>query len=106
MLLSQNTRNTGNMPSKCCRHSTTLARFERFTDLNQFNMHSMSFKTGTPMLSNILFVGALFLLAVIVEGDESSRQRCNCANIGSGCWSLTNLKHNDRVASALTEPTQ
>ena len=35
-------------------------------------MHSMSFKTGKI----ILFEGALyFLLAVMVEGDESSRLR-------------------------------
>ena len=51
-----------------------IAQFERFTVLNQFNMHSTSFKTGTWMLYNILFVGAYFLLAVIVEGDESSWQ--------------------------------
>ena len=34
----------------------------------------MSFKTGTQMLS-ILYDSAYFLLAVMVEGDESSRLR-------------------------------
>ena len=37
-------------------------------------MHSMSFKTGKRMLYNFFFDGAYFLLAVMVEGDESSRR--------------------------------
>ena len=35
-------------------------------------MRSMSFKTGKRMLNTIFFNGAYFLLAVAVEGDESS----------------------------------
>ena len=39
-------------------------------------MRSMSFKTGTQILySIILFDGAYFVLAVMVEGDERSRLR-------------------------------
>ena len=37
-------------------------------------MRSMSFKGGTWMLYNLID-GAYFLLAVMVEGDESSRLR-------------------------------
>ena len=36
-------------------------------------MCSMSFKTEKQMLYIIAFNGAYFLLAVMVEGDESSR---------------------------------
>ena len=75
MLLSQNTRNTGNNAIKMSQAFHDIARFKRFTHLNQFNVHSMSFKTGTRMLCNILFVGAYFSIAVIVDGDESSRQK-------------------------------
>ena len=35
----------------------------------------MSFKTRKQMLYNNLFDGAYFLLAVMVEGDESSQLR-------------------------------
>ena len=39
-------------------------------------MHSMSFKSEKQMLyNNILFDGAYFLLAVMVEEDESSQLR-------------------------------
>ena len=40
-------------------------------DLNLLNMRSMSFKIGKHMLYNIAFDGAYFLLAVMVEEDES-----------------------------------
>ena len=46
----------------------TVRTFHRSKPLN---MHSMSFKTGKRMLT-IFFDGAYFLLAVMVEGDESS----------------------------------
>ena len=74
MLLSHNTRNTGHNAIKMSQAFHDIARFKRFTQLNQFNVHSMSF-TGTRMLYNILFVGAYFSIAVIVDGDESSLQR-------------------------------
>ena len=39
-------------------------------------MHSMSFKSEKQMLyNNILFDGVYFLLAVMVEEDESSQLR-------------------------------
>ena len=71
MLLSQNTRNTGNNAIKMSQAFHNITQCKCFTDLNQFNMHSVSFKTGTQMLYNILFVGAYFSIAVIVDGDES-----------------------------------
>ena len=75
MQCCQNTRNTGNNAIKMSQAFHDIARFKRFTHLNQFNVHSMSFKTGTRMLYNILFVGAYFSIAGIVDGDESSQQR-------------------------------
>ena len=48
-----------------------IARFELFTDLNLFKY---AFKTGNRCFA-ILFNGAYFLLAFMVEGDESSRLR-------------------------------
>ena len=54
-----------------------IARFERFTDLNPFYKYALcviqNWKTDT--LQFVLFDGAYFLLAVMVEGDESNRQR-------------------------------
>ena len=49
-----------------------IARFEYFTDLNLFKY--VSFKTGKRMLYNFI-QWCLFLLAVIVERDKSSRLR-------------------------------
>ena len=48
-----------------------IARFEHFTDLNLFMCHS---KLGNGCFT-ILFDGAYFLLAVSLEGDESSQLR-------------------------------
>ena len=49
----------------------TVRTFHRSKPLN---MHSMSFKTGKRICFTIFFDGAYFLLAVMVEGDESSRR--------------------------------
>ena len=49
-----------------------IARFERFTDLNLSKIRVQSHsKLGNGWVT-ILFSGAYFLLAVTVEGDESS----------------------------------
>ena len=48
-----------------------IAQFEHFTDLNLFICHS---KLGNGCFT-VLFDGAYFLLAVSLEGDESSRLR-------------------------------
>ena len=64
MLLRQNTRKTGNNAVKMSQtfHDTTW--FERFTDLNLFNYALNVIHHHYSMV--------LFLLAVMVEGDESS----------------------------------
>ena len=49
-----------------------IARFERFTDLNLFKY---VFNVVQNWCFTMLFDDAYFLLAVIVEGDESSRLR-------------------------------
>ena len=53
-----------------------IARFERFTDLNPFK-HAFCViqNCETDTLQFVLFDGAYFLLAVMMEGDESNRQR-------------------------------
>ena len=71
MLFHRNTVKTGNnQPSKYPRHSTPFARYKRFTDLNLF-------KYAFNVIQNWETVGAYmyFLLAVMVEGDKSSRLR-------------------------------
>ena len=64
MLLRQNTRKTGNNAVKMSQtfHDTTW--FERLTDLNLFNYALNVIHHHYSMV--------LFLLAVMVEGDESS----------------------------------
>ena len=53
-----------------------IARFERFTDLNPFKYAFCAIQNWeTDALQFILFDGAYFLLVVMVEGDESNRQR-------------------------------
>ena len=61
----------GTMPSKCPRRSTTSHGSNVSQISACLNMRSMSFKPGNGCFT-ILFDGAYFLLAVMVEGDESS----------------------------------
>ena len=72
MLFGHNTRSTGNNADDMSEVFHDIAQFERFTDL--INLRSMSIKTGKRMLYNFIR-RCLFLLAVMVEGDESSRPR-------------------------------
>ena len=75
MLFRQNTRKTGNNVIEMLQTLHYMAQFKRFTDLNLFkyvfnviqnwNMNALQF------YSMVLF----FLLAVMGEGDESSRLR-------------------------------
>ena len=52
-----------------------IARLERFTDLHLYKICVQSHsKLGNGCIT-ILFNGAYFLLAVMVEGGESSRLR-------------------------------
>ena len=73
MLFRQNTCKTGNMSQAFQK----IAWFEHFTDLNLFK-----FKYSFNVIQNwetnalqILFDAAHFLLAVMVEEDESSQLR-------------------------------
>ena len=53
-----------------------IAQFERFTDLNLFKYaFNVIQNWNTDTYNIILFDGAYFLLAVMVEGDERSRLR-------------------------------
>ena len=71
MLFRQNTRKTGNNAVERSQAFHDIARFECFTDLNLFKCHS---KLGKVCFT-ILFNGAYFLSAVMIEGDESSLRR-------------------------------
>ena len=76
---SQNTRKTVNNAVKMSQVFQDITRFERFTDLNVLTLLGYLTVQCHSKLGNrcftILFDGACFLLAVMVEGDESSRLR-------------------------------
>jgi len=62
---------TGNKAVKMSQAFHNIARFEHFTDLNLYNICVVSHsKLGNGCIT-ILFSGVYFLLAVMVEGDES-----------------------------------
>ena len=66
---------TGNKAIKISQAFHDIARFEHFTDVNLYKICVQSHsKLGNGCVT-ILFSGAYFLLAVTVEGDESSRLR-------------------------------
>ena len=75
----QNTRKTVNNAVKMSLVFQDIARFERFTDLNVLTLLEYLTVQCHSKLGNgcftILFDGACFLLAVMVEGDESSQLR-------------------------------
>ena len=50
-----------------------ITQFERFTDLNLFKYAFNVIQNWETDALQILFNAAYFLLAVMVEGDESSR---------------------------------
>ena len=77
MLIRQNTWETGNNAVDMSKAFQKIARFEHFTDLNLFK-----FKYSFNVIQNwetnalqILFDATYFLLAVVVEEDESSQLR-------------------------------
>ena len=78
----------GTMPSKCTRHSKT-SHGSNFSEISIcLNMHSMSFKTRKGVLY-IFIQWCFLLLAVMVEGDESSRVRmANYPIVLVGYWPL------------------
>ena len=75
MLFRQNTCKTENNPVEMSQASHDVVRFERFTDLNLFKYAFNGIQNWKTDALQILFNSAYFLLAVMVEGDESSRLR-------------------------------
>ena len=77
LFFCQNTLKTGNNAVEMSQAFHDIARFERFIDLNLFKC---AFNCNVIQNQEIrcfiaLFDGAYFLLAVMVERDESSRRR-------------------------------
>ena len=75
MLFRQNTWETGNNAVDMSQAFQKIAQFEHFTDLNLFKL-KYSFNVIQNWETNalqILFDATYFLLAVVVEEDESSQ---------------------------------
>ena len=76
ILFRQNTRKTGNNAVQISLAFQDIARFKRFTGLNLLEYAINDIQNWeTDALQLFLFDGAYFLLAVMVEGDESSQLR-------------------------------
>ena len=71
MLFFQNTYETRNNAVEMSQAFHDIVWFEHFTDLNLFKYDQCHWKLGNECFT-ILFDGAYFLSAVMVEGDESS----------------------------------
>ena len=72
MLFRQNTHNTGSNVIEMLQAFYVIARLKLFTDLNLFKY---AFNVIQNWNTDALFDSAYFLLAVMVEGDESSQLR-------------------------------
>ena len=77
LFFCQNTLKTGNNAVEMSQAFHDIARFERFIDLNLFKcaFNCYVIQNQEIRCSTALFDGAYFLLAVMVERDESSRRR-------------------------------
>ena len=78
MFFRQNTLKTGNNAVEMSQAFHDIARFERFIDLNLFKCafnNCNVIQNQEIRCFTALFDGAYFLLAVMVERDESSRLR-------------------------------
>ena len=73
MLFRQNTCKTWNNAFKMFQAFHDVAWFKRFTKLNLFKYAFNVIQNWETDALQILFDGAYFLLAFMVEGDESSR---------------------------------
>ena len=84
----ENTHKTGNNAIEMSQAFHDITRFEHFTDLNLFIFVQCHSKLANGCFT-ILFDDAYFLLAVMVEGDESSRLRMpNQPAVLAGYWPL------------------
>ena len=75
MLFCQNTRKTGNNAGEMCQVFQDITRFENFTDLNLFKYSFNVIQNWETNVLQFYSMGLLFLLAVMVEGGESSQLR-------------------------------
>ena len=75
MLFCQNTRKTGNNAGKMCQAFHDITRFENFTDLNLFKCSFNVIQNWETNVLQFYLMVLIFLLAVMVEGGESSRLR-------------------------------
>ena len=75
LLLCQTTGKTGNNAVEMSQVFHDITQFERFTSLNLFKYAFNVIQNWEMNALPILFDGAYFLLAVMVEGYESSQLR-------------------------------
>ena len=75
MLFCQNTRNTENNAIEMSQAFHDIAQLERFTDLNLFNYAFNVIQNWKMDALQFYLMVLTFFLAVMVEGDESSRLR-------------------------------
>ena len=75
MLFCQNTRKTGNNAVKMSQAFHNITQFECFTDLNLFKYSFYVIQTWEMDVLQFYLMVLIFLLAVMVEGGESSRLR-------------------------------
>ena len=75
MLFCQNTCKTGNNASEMCQAFHDITRFENFTDLNLFKYSFNVIQNWETNVLQFYSMGLIFLLAVMVEGGESSQLR-------------------------------
>ena len=75
MLFCQNTRKTENNAVEMSRAFHNITQFECFTDLNLFKYSFDVIQTWEMDVLQFYLMVLIFLLAVMVEGGESSRLR-------------------------------
>ena len=75
MLFCQNTRKTGNNAVEMSQVFHNITQFECFTDLNLFKYSFDVIQTWEMDVLQFYLMVLIFLLAVMVEGGESSRLR-------------------------------
>ena len=72
MLFRQNTCNTGNNAVEMSQAFHSITQVKRFTGVNLFKYAFNDIQNWKTNALQILFDAAYFLLAVMIEGDESS----------------------------------
>ena len=72
MLFCQNTRKTGNNAVEMSQAFHNITQFEYFTDLNLFKYSFDVIQTWEMDVLQFYLMVLIFLLAVMVEGGESS----------------------------------